>query len=240
MQNRSAGMTSDLSSHVAAGSAEAMALSAWEAQAKADPEGRRAIENIHHGIRLGLLASTDVEIFGRALAAIRPTWHAGFSEADWIALDQTEQLCRRGPDAPRPTTGGYSRVMLFWALLHFNVLGRRPDVWEYHTYLRQLQDRNITGEDLDHRSQLRGRRPIVWLTSTVAVESLPAVSPGASPSEVADTLRDVLGLAQLGPGEYSWLVEVQLPRELADDTHVPTPFDGLDNPVYLPYLDPDE
>ncbi len=59
-----------------------MALSAWETQAKGDPEGRRAIENIHQGIRLGLLDSTDLELFGRPLAVVRPTWHAGFSEAD--------------------------------------------------------------------------------------------------------------------------------------------------------------
>jgi hypothetical protein len=125
--------------------------------------------------------------------------------------------------------------MLFWGLLHFNVLGRRPDAWEYRAYLRRLQQGTITGDDLDPRSQLRGRRPIAWLTTTAAIESVISGLPGAPPTALADIIRDVLGLAHFVPGEYGWLVELLIPEDFVDDTHVPTPLDGLDNPLYLPY-----
>lgn len=229
-------MAGAVSSYVPGDSPEAKALAAWEDQAAADPNGRRVIENMHEGIRLGLLSPGDLAVFGRALAKSAAIWARGFSEGDLRKLDEAEQLCRRGPIAASPGTGDYSRVMLFWGLLYHNILDHEPDWVEYEQFLKLLEDRKVSGADLNPASSIKVIRPIAWLTASSAIQTQTIGTSTATATTLADTLRDVLGLARLVSGDRSYLIELQIPPDLVNDTHRPTPLDGLDNPLYLPYL----
>jgi hypothetical protein len=99
-------------------------------------------------------------------------------------------------------------------------IGLKIPVQDVRSAIDDLQKVGLRGIS---KKEMRGRLPFAWVTKTSAIDDLRKRCPAP---ELADTLRDKLGLHHLREDQY--LVEVVYPPGTPDELRAPTFLEGND------------
>jgi hypothetical protein len=141
-----------------------------------------------------------------------------------VRLDPDKFLCQ-GVDQPEPAN--CSRVIDARDLVEINIdlknagWGIPDDVERRVRQLEELGLKNLA------KGELTGRLPVAWVTKTAEIESLREV---VKPGQLADDLRDALGLRHLSDDQY--LAEIVYPPNIPATLRAPTFLDGDGALVY--------